>query len=97
MIDNGMDVNAKAEGGRTPLHVSAEYGKFLFLQKNIRYHLSNNLFNSFSILLDHPNLATLLIAGGANVNDRTRNNNTALHVAVSLGRIASRNESRRKF
>lgn len=91
LIGNAADLNAKDTDGYTPLCLCAQYGKFLSLRTN-KYHTGKNLFNLFLNWLDRPIVAKLLIAGGANINEKCKGD-SPLHAAAQRGKIAGRNKS----
>lgn len=73
---------------------SPHYRVILCPFKNNECPSTNNLFNSFSIRLGHPNLAKLLIESGVNVNEeKYKLGFTPLHVAAFAGKITIRNEN----
>ena len=84
-IDNGLDVNAKNEKGKTPLHIATRYNENLEIIKTLIKAGSNiNAMTTKGYAPIHyaayknknPEIIKLLISKGANVNDAKNKNGT---------------------
>jgi ankyrin repeat protein len=91
LIEAGADVNAKNEGGATPLHWAAAYNKnpeILTLLIKAGADVNATAVNGSTPLQDavwfnkNPEVTTLLIKAGADVNAKDNKGYTPLHFAA---------------
>ena len=90
LISKGADIHAKDKFGWTPLHFAAyrncKESAALLLSKNVDIHAkTTNYFGTalhIAVRNRYPEIIELLLAHGADVNEKDRSGETALHIAI---------------
>lgn len=87
LIGSGADVNRATNVGKTPLHLSAEKGKFVkvFLFKIFHQTFRGIQFYLFLFWSGYQDNLARLLENGANVNAIDKDQNTPLHLAAAKG------------
>ena len=94
LLENGADINARDQGGLTPLHGAARFGnlgavRLLLSREGIEIDPKNSLGYTplcMAMMFRYFDVARELIRRGADVNSKNRAGFTMLHGAVALGR-----------
>ena len=93
LAENPDQVNAKANGGWTPLHLAAERGNKDVIELLIAKGAQVNAKDKFgstplhcAAWMGQKDVAELLIAKGVNVNAKDQHGQTPLHMAAHEGR-----------
>jgi cytohesin len=94
LLEHGADLNAKNEGGWTPLHLAALNGRVDIVATLLEHGADPNVQDKFSrtplhlaALNGHIDVVRLLLEHGADPNAKDEGGWTPLHYAASEGRV----------
>ncbi|MEJ5251855.1 MAG: ankyrin repeat domain-containing protein [Chthonomonadetes bacterium] len=89
LLEEGLSVNARNDGGETPLHIAVNYEKPRIVRALLKAGADVNArdnwdYTPLHIAVENGNarIVELLIAAGADLNAQNRDGHTPLHIAL---------------